>query len=87
MKATTSLTVHPVTNVEALRREKGWTQRELAEKAGLHPTIVSRVECGLAPGPTARSKLASAFDLSPDELFLLEPAIAERRDGEVRHRG
>jgi transcriptional regulator with XRE-family HTH domain len=34
--------------IRAIRRKKGWTQRQLAEKARLSPTAVSRVERGQA---------------------------------------
>ncbi|MCZ8086850.1 MAG: helix-turn-helix transcriptional regulator [Brevundimonas sp.] len=30
--------------VRALRREKGWSQEELAHRAGLHRTFISQVE-------------------------------------------
>lgn len=30
--------------VRALRREKGWSQEELAHRAGMHRTFISQVE-------------------------------------------
>jgi transcriptional regulator with XRE-family HTH domain len=33
-------------SIRAIRRKKGWTQARLAEKAGLSPTAISRVERG-----------------------------------------
>ncbi|GEP12009.1 helix-turn-helix domain-containing protein [Methylobacterium gnaphalii] len=33
-------------NVQALRRERGYSQEELAHRAGVHPTYLSGVERG-----------------------------------------
>ena len=32
------------TRVRALRRDKGWSQEELAHQAGVHRTVVSQIE-------------------------------------------
>lgn len=31
------------------RKQKGWTQQQLADHAGLHRVTISRLECGLVP--------------------------------------
>jgi len=36
--------VHPITYLEAVRREMGLTQKELAEKVGTSHTIISELE-------------------------------------------
>ena len=56
--------------VREARRQRGWSQDELAERAGLHRTFVGAIErgsCGLnlsrLPG------LAHALDLEPSDLL------------------
>jgi transcriptional regulator with XRE-family HTH domain len=34
-------------NVRAVRKDRGWSQEELAERAGLHRTYISIIERGL----------------------------------------
>ena len=49
-------------NVQRPRREKGWSQEELAERSGLHRTYVSGVERGVRnPTITVVDKLASTL--------------------------
>lgn len=58
-------------NIRHLRTEKGWTQRELAEKAGLyHPAIV-HLETNLTPVPTLTTLSKVAFALGVDIKDLL----------------
>ncbi len=46
-------------NIQRLRREKGWSQEELADRAGLHRTYVSGIERGVRnPTITIVEKLA-----------------------------
>lgn len=64
------------------RRIARLTQRELAEKAGLHPETVSRLERGATTGsPEAETlrRLATALDMTPEALFpeVLGPPPAE----------
>ena len=50
--------------VQRLRNEKGWSQEELADRAGLHRTYVSGVERGVRnPTLSVLEKLAGALDL------------------------
>lgn len=56
--------------VRALRKREGWTQKQLAERAGLGQGLVSRIETGViegSRGPTLR-KLAAAFRVPVDVL-------------------
>jgi transcriptional regulator with XRE-family HTH domain len=52
------------------RRIAGLTQRELAEKAGVHYTLISRLESGDRHTASFRSivKIARALNLEPEEL-------------------
>lgn len=58
-------------NVRAARTERGWTQEELAERSGLTPVQISRVERGVREiRLTTLLKLVSALDADPGELLL-----------------
>lgn len=57
-------------NLKRLRTEKGWSQEELAEQAGLHRTYVSGVERGVRnPTITIVATLAKALGVAPAELL------------------
>ncbi len=60
-------------NVQKIRRERGWSQEELAFESGLHRTYISGIERG-ARNPTLLviDQLATALYVSPARL--LEPA-------------
>ena len=54
----------------ALRLEKGWSQEELADQAGLHRTYVSGVERAVRnPTITIVAALAKALGVAPAELL------------------
>lgn len=57
--------------VQELRKDCGWTQRELAEKLGVHPSQVSRLERGTTKdvGIELVLKLAEVFEVSTDYLL------------------
>lgn len=58
---------------EAIRRErcrKGWSQRDLAERAGLSPTTVNNFETGLTAARLQTAyALAAPLDLDIDPLL------------------
>jgi transcriptional regulator with XRE-family HTH domain len=56
--------------VRALRLEKGWSQEDYADRAGIHRTYVSDIERG-ARNPTATviEKLAKPFGVNPGRLL------------------
>ena len=57
-------------NLRRLRTEKGWSQEELADRAGLHRTYVSGVERGVRnPTITIVAALAKALGVPPAELL------------------
>jgi len=67
--------------LKQLRRERGWSQAELARQSGLHFTTISMAENrGYQPGPRQMAKLAAAFGVSPDVLTGGEPDV-EREHG------
>ena len=54
--------------LRAIRAKKFLTQRELAEKAGVTTTTVSRLETGSDGAFSTIRKLAAALDVEPQEL-------------------
>lgn len=54
----------------ALRTERGWTQKQLADRIGATPSIISAYETGTRkPSYEALVKLASLFSVSTDYLL------------------
>ncbi len=52
------------------RTAKGWSQEELAHRAGLHRTYVSDLERGARnPTITVVDKLATALEATPGQLL------------------
>ena len=57
-------------NLREARQEKGWTQEELADKAGLASVQISRVERGVREVRlTTLLRLIAALETSPDHLL------------------
>ena len=59
------------TNIKRLREESGWSQDEVAERAGLLPQSYSRVERGDSDDVLLGTleKIAAAFDVSVFDLL------------------
>ena len=57
-------------NLRRLRTERGWSQEEYADRAGIHRTYISDIERG-ARNPTIMivEKLAQALDVKAAELI------------------
>lgn len=58
-------------NLRRLRKERGLTQQEMAERAGLDYKYYQRIETGAWPGLQLRTvdKLAKALRIEVAELF------------------
>ena len=73
-------------NTAELRSKNGWTQAQLAERAGLKRSTVTLVESGTGnPTMEVLLGLSAAFDLSIDEL--LSPPMGEAKlisEGEIK---
>lgn len=55
--------------LRALREERGWSQEEFADRAGLHRTYVSAVERGVRnPTLSVLQRLAKALGVPISEL-------------------
>ncbi|RFS87504.1 transcriptional regulator [Actinomadura spongiicola] len=56
-----------------LRAERGWTQANLAQRAGVSRQTINAIETGkFDPSLPLAFRLAKLFDLSIEELFLYE---------------
>lgn len=57
-------------NIRRLRKEKGWSQEQFADEAGIHRTYVSDLERG-SRNPTVRvlDKLARPLGVEPGRLL------------------
>jgi transcriptional regulator with XRE-family HTH domain len=57
-------------NIRALRHDKGWSQAELAEKAGVSIPFLSQIEIGKKwPHPDSLAKIGEALNVQIYELF------------------
>jgi transcriptional regulator with XRE-family HTH domain len=62
-----------VKTIKELRLERGWTQLDLAYRAGITPLTVSKWERGVSePRVTQLRKLAELFEVSMDNIDLVE---------------
>ena len=59
--------------LKKLRKARGWTQKELADKVGLTPTYISKLERGqvLQPQEKTIRKLAETLEADEEDLMLL----------------
>jgi transcriptional regulator with XRE-family HTH domain len=65
-------------NVQRLRREKGWSQEDLAFESRLHRTYISGIERGVRnPTVTIVAKLAKTLETTVGSL--LEPSTKKTR--------
>ena len=74
--------------LKAARALRGWTQAELAERAGLPPTSIAHFESGSRkPSFDTLRRLAAALDVSTDYLLgrTDDPAISQSDDPLYRH--
>lgn len=61
-------------NLRALRLVRGWSQEELAHRAGLDRTYISSLERQkYAPTLDALDKLAWALAINPSDLISVQP--------------
>jgi len=68
-----------------IRQERGWTQAELAEAAGLSSNYVARLERGeLVPSFLVVHQLCTALGVQPNELIEVESAPKETARRRVR---
>lgn len=57
-------------NLRRLRHERGWSQEDYADRAGIHRTYVSDIErCSRNPTITVVEKLAVPLEVSASDLL------------------
>ena len=68
--------------MKVMRQERGWSQSELARRAGLNQSTLNQIESRrLLPYPSQIQKLAQALDWKGDPQELLQEAqITPRKD-------
>lgn len=59
-------------SIREMRRRRGWSQEQLAERSGLSVRTIQRIENGQRPGPASAGALAGAFEV--DVTDIVEPA-------------
>ena len=65
-------------NVQRVRREKGWSQEDLAFESGLHRTYISGIERGVR-NPTVTIVQRLAKTLGTNTGSLLDPPARKTR--------
>jgi transcriptional regulator with XRE-family HTH domain len=74
--------------VRAARTQKNLSQLELAQKAGVRPEVVSRIETGKSPGSLGSLyKLAPHLGLTIDELAPQTPTAAVKKTAKKAKKG
>jgi transcriptional regulator with XRE-family HTH domain len=67
------LTARPLTNLEAARRERGWSQKDLGEhpQIRIHQTFISMIERGVGlPVPEQLDRLSRVLNVPAEKLLL-----------------
>jgi DNA-binding XRE family transcriptional regulator len=71
-----------MTTIDMLRRERGWTQFELALAVGVQPQTVYLWESGRRqPKVSQMRKLGKVFGICSDEIDLAQLAVAPAATG------
>lgn len=64
--------------IKQLRADRGWTQDELAERAGISRSYLTELETGAKTINARRlSEVARAFGVEPESLIVREPKIVD----------
>lgn len=65
-------------NIQRLRKEKGWSQEELADRTGLHRTYISSVERGRRnPTITVIEKFMIALECDANAIVGAPTKVAD----------
>jgi len=67
-----------------LRSNKGWSLADLAKKTGINKVNLHRYETGTKPKPDTLEAIASAYDLTPEELVAKSKLVDEYVDPKLR---
>jgi len=71
--------------IRAHRKERGWTQEELGERASLHPSYIGQIERGTKKISLATlHKVSSALKVSMADLLLEKLPVVKTSEWESR---
>ena len=85
LKKTQKLAAIVGANITARRKMKGWTQAEFAEKMGMGPDSLSRIERGtVAPRFPRLEEMARLLECSPADLFRSPDEILQEISGKTQ---
>ena len=85
LKKTQKLSAIVGANIAARRKLKGWTQAEFAEKMGMGPDSLSRIERGtVAPRFPRLEEMARLLECSPADLFRSPDEILQEISGKTQ---
>lgn len=71
--------------LKALRAEKGWTQADLAERAGVTRKTINTVEGGIfTPSTVLALRIARVFELPVEQVFRLTDELPHHLGSEWR---
>ena len=72
-------------SIKKFRKQKGYTQKQLAEKAGISRTALIRYENGeTSPSIQILQQIAAALDVSVSDIFPLASAVEKVSNAIVR---
>jgi transcriptional regulator with XRE-family HTH domain len=66
------LLARPMTNMEAARRQKGWSQKDLGDqpRVRIHQTFISMIERGIGvPMPDQLARLSRVLNVPAEQLL------------------
>lgn len=66
------------------RREKGWTQEQLAAMAGTNQAVIQKIENGRSLRPRRINEIAAALEVSPSWLMFGDAPADSGMDSEAR---
>ncbi len=66
--------------VRRKRREKGWTQEQLAVRAGTNQAVIQKIENGKSLRPRKIDQIAEVLEVNPAWLMFGDKAAANLRD-------
>ena len=85
LKKTQKLSAIVGATIAARRKLKGWTQAEFAEKMGMGPDSLSRIERGtVAPRFPRLEEMARLLECSPADLFRSPDEILQEISGKTQ---
>ncbi len=73
--------------IKAIRKNKKFTQEQLAELIGIEPQSLSYIETGkFSPSPDTLQKLGEVLKVQPYEFYYFEPTNDVEMENEIIHK-